>query len=63
MQKREGENFQAWLRSSRFYSLKNNWYFSTREGIEHGPFKSRAEATEELHSFIHEMLNGSKKAC
>lgn len=57
MKKRNGENLQAWLRCSRFYSLKGNWYFSTREGVEYGPFKTREEAAEELRSFIQDILN------
>ena len=61
MKRREGESLEAWLRSSRFYSLKDSWYFSTREGVEFGPFSSQNEATEELKVFIHD-LNNTRKA-
>jgi len=52
MKKRDGENLQSWLRSSRFYNLKGSWYFSTREGVDFGPFQSQDEATQELKTFI-----------
>lgn len=52
IKKREGEELQSWLRSSRFYSLDGGWYFTTREGIDFGPFPDRNEARKELENYI-----------
>lgn len=52
MKKREGDNIENWLRSSRFYSLKGGWYFSTREGVDFGPFPSRDAALKEFEDFV-----------
>ena len=49
---REGENKESWFRCNRFYNLKGNWFFSTREGVDFGPFESKAEAEGELQAFI-----------
>jgi hypothetical protein len=43
---------ENWLRCNRFYSIKGEWFFSTREGIDHGPFPSREEAMAELQKII-----------
>lgn len=52
MKAREGENRESWFRCNRFYNLKGKWYFSTREGVDFGPFESKDEAISELDSFI-----------
>lgn len=54
-QTRTGEQDQAWFRANRFYRLKDNWYFSTREGVDFGPFTTKEEAEEELKDFIGEL--------
>lgn len=52
MKKRQGENEQAWFRSNRFYNVKGAWYFTTREGVDHGPFDSQQEAMEALQQYM-----------
>lgn len=52
---RNGEEKQAWFRSNRFYKLQDKWYFTTREGIDFGPFLTREEAQQELAGFIEEL--------
>lgn len=52
MNKRQGEDIYAWFRSNRFYKMKGLWYYSTREGVDFGPFQSRAEAEENLERFM-----------
>lgn len=52
MKKRQGENAQAWFRSNRFYNVKGNWYFSTREGVDFGPFDNQQEASDALKHYI-----------
>ena len=46
--KRTGETPAIRFRTDRFYRINSNWYFSTREGIEMGPYADRFEAEEAL---------------
>lgn len=39
-------------RSERFFTQHNYWYFSTREGLDIGPFATMLEATQGLDGFI-----------
>lgn len=41
-------------RRNRFYSNKTGWYFSTREGVDQGPFESRIRAHEANQQYIRE---------
>lgn len=52
MKKRQGEYEKAWFRSNRFYNVKGAWYFTTREGVDYGPFDSQREAVEALQGYI-----------
>ena len=53
MNKRSNENKGGtWLRNNRFYRMLDNWYFTTREGIDFGPFDSQNEAENQLRSYI-----------
>lgn len=42
------------IRSNRFFTSGNNWYFSTREGIDQGPFESRIIAHDAIQKYIRE---------
>jgi hypothetical protein len=52
MKAREGENRESWFRCNRYYNLKGQWFFSTREGVDFGPFETQKEAAEALQAFI-----------
>lgn len=52
MKAREGESRESWFRCNRFYNLKGKWFFSTREGIDFGPYETQQEARHELENFI-----------
>lgn len=41
---RQGEETRTHFRTDRFYRVNDVWFFSTREGIEMGPYPSRMEA-------------------
>lgn len=41
---RQGEDSRTHFRTDRFYRVNEVWFFSTREGIEMGPYASRSEA-------------------
>ena len=49
---RQGENGVTPFRSGRFFVVANNWYFSTREGIDKGPYISRSDAIFALEDFL-----------
>ena len=52
---REGENEKHWFRSGRFFVVNRDWYFTTREKIDVGPFGSEAGAQQGLKLFIEKM--------
>ncbi len=53
MNKRSNEyNSEPWFRDNRFYRMVDNWYFTTREGIDFGPFDSQNEAENQLLNYI-----------
>ena len=49
---RLGEMGQTPERSSRYFSRDGYWYYTTREGIQIGPFDSEHEAQEGVSDFI-----------
>ena len=50
---RAGENkVPVTFRSNRFFTSGTDWYFSTREGIDQGPFPSRISAHEAIQKYI-----------
>ncbi len=49
---RQGEKGQPPPRSTRIFNMDNDWYFSTREGADIGPFDSRDEADQGLENFL-----------
>jgi hypothetical protein len=61
MKAREGENRESWFRCNRFYNLKGKWFFSTREGVDFGPFESKNEAESELQLFINDYQHSTSK--
>lgn len=60
MQYRNGESSEkSWYRSDRFFSMNGQWFFTTREHLDMGPFISRQEAEIELAVFIRHVTAGS----
>jgi len=49
---REGEQGSVPERSGRFLKKHGYWYYSTREGVDIGPFDSRSEAEVGVGEFI-----------
>ena len=39
------------FRSNRFFTSGNDWYFSTREGVDQGPFESRIIAHDAIQKY------------
>lgn len=55
MEVRSGEQNKSWYRSDRFFKVNGEWYFSTREKVDVGPFSSRENANTGLTLFIESM--------
>ena len=55
MTHRRGEQGSVPFRSGRFFNIDTRWYFSCREGMDHGPFDSKEEAEAALMLFIREL--------
>jgi len=55
MDVRSGEQQKAWYRSNRFFKVNGDWYFSTREKMDVGPFTTVESAMTGLSLFIENM--------
>lgn len=49
---RKGETGVPPYRTGRFFVVDSKWYFSTREGLEHGPFPTKEKAERECLTYI-----------
>ncbi len=49
---RQGESGNIPFRSGRFYNIDSNWYFSSREQSDIGPFPNKEEANEALDVYL-----------
>jgi len=63
MSVREGEEHESPYRSGRFYSVKNEWFYSVRETEDQGPFMSKHSAENNLKSYLndYEHFSANKK--
>lgn len=52
MRVRRGEERRTWFRSDRCFCVGTEWFVSTREGHNVGPFKSRDEALCSIHRYL-----------
>lgn len=55
---RSGEAPRVWFRTNRVYAVGGVWYFSTREGIDIGPYPSRRLAEHDLTCLV-DILSGT----
>ena len=53
---REGEDHRKWYRSDRFFQVDGVWFFSTREGIDVGPYGFEAEAKKHERYLVRLLL-------
>lgn len=49
---RKGEQGPVPPRNKRIYMKNKQWYFMTRNGMEHGPFQNLTEAKKDLALFL-----------
>ena len=52
MSVRTGETNKRWFRNERFSHVNDEWFFTTREFTEEGPFFSKQDAEMELLLYI-----------
>ena len=61
MSVRTGEANKCWFRSERFTHVNDEWFFTTREFTEEGPFSSKQDAEMELLLYIRHANDGLYK--
>jgi len=62
MNMRSGEiEVKVRFRSERFFCVDGDWFFSTREGCDIGPYSSRLSASNGLILYIHYMEANPKQ--
>lgn len=54
---RHGEKEKNWRRSERFFEVDGVWFFSTREGINVGPYGSEGEAKKSERQLVSRLNN------
>lgn len=60
MSYRNGEtDGKSHYRSDRYFTMNGEWFFTTREHVDMGPFITRQEAERELAVFIRHVTEGS----
>jgi hypothetical protein len=52
--KSDQDSTRTYFRSDRFFSVGDQWYFTTREFGDKGPYESREKAEEALAAFLRE---------
>lgn len=58
MQCRMGETATESFRAPRYFCISGEWYFSSRENLQVGPFASRDDAELELLIFLRHVDEG-----
>ena len=60
-QYRRGEAGNIPFRSGRIFNVGMQWFFATREGIDHGPYSDKTDAEAELMLFIRGKLTANER--
>ena len=60
-QTRKGEDTPYPFRSTRIFRANGEWYFSTREGSEIGPFPDREETEASLLEYLREVATQDQR--
>ncbi len=58
MLNREGEVATTHFRTARYFCISGEWFFSTRENLQVGPFEARDDAEVELMFFLRHVREG-----
>lgn len=62
MEVRSGEVANTHFRTNRYFCISGNWYFSTRENLQIGPFESRDDAEVEMMFFMRHLRENGQFA-
>lgn len=62
MPSRRGELERTYFRTDRIFQYQNNWYFSTRENTDEGPYTSRKAAEHAVENYTRVMGSGLYQA-
>lgn len=60
--RRSGEAARVWFRTSRFFNVEDVWFFATREGIDVGPYESKAAAQRDANRLLEILRNTGTEA-
>jgi len=58
---RKGEAGPTPFRSGRFFVVDSKWFFASREGIDQGPFETKAEAENGLAEFLKQVITVERR--
>lgn len=53
--KMDSEDGKLFFHVDRFVQMNGQWFYTTREGDERGPFESKAEAEDDLNAYVRHM--------
>ena len=53
---RRGEKSVYPFRSARFFSVKDEWWFAIRRGVDQGPYPSKATAKQALIEYLNDQF-------
>lgn len=56
---RQNEEVKHWFRMDRVFLVENQWYFTTRDDRDVGPFRSRADADIGVQLFLDSLSQGN----
>lgn len=58
---RKGESGAIPFRTGRFFTVDSKWFFTTREGNNHGPYNSKDDAEVNLEFFIGNIFHAEQQ--
>ncbi|ARN72776.1 DUF6316 family protein [Oceanicoccus sagamiensis] len=58
MEYRQGEKSAQHYRAERYFCISGEWFFSTREDLQVGPFQNKDEAEMELMLYLRHVNEG-----
>lgn len=48
----DGDTTRTFFRSDRFFAVSSQWFFSTREAGDRGPFETQDQAKQALQTYL-----------
>ena len=60
IRRKDNDNRVIHFQMDRFVQQNGEWFYMTREGVQRGPFISKANAEDDMHSYVHHVRNMEK---